>query len=60
MKETLEASKMKMTGFPDVKGEIGACLASSCRFNNKLECQAAEVNVTSDDKHADCTTFQKK
>jgi hypothetical protein len=47
-------------GFPEVKGEIGACLASSCKFNDKLECQAAEVDVTSDDKHADCATFQQK
>lgn len=47
-------------GFPEVKGGIGACLASSCKFNNKLECQAVDVNVSTDSKHADCTTFQQK
>jgi hypothetical protein len=47
-------------GFPGVQGGIGACLASSCQFNDKLECKADEVDVTSDDKHADCATFKKK
>ena len=47
-------------GFPEIKGGIGACLASSCKFNAKLECQATAVNVASDDKHADCATFEKK
>lgn len=47
-------------GFPEVKGGIGACLASSCKFNDKLECQAAEVSVNTDDKHADCATFETK
>ena len=42
-------------GFPEVKGGIGACLASGCKFNNKLECQAKEVNVPTDAKHADCS-----
>jgi hypothetical protein len=47
-------------GFQEVKGGIGACLAASCKFNDKLECQAPAVNVTSDDKHADRSTFEKK
>jgi hypothetical protein len=47
-------------GFTEVKGGIGACLTSSCKFNTKLECQAAKVDVAIDDKHADCQTFQAK
>jgi hypothetical protein len=47
-------------GFPEVNGGIGACLAASCRFNDQLECRAPDVKVASDDKHADCTTFEKK
>jgi hypothetical protein len=47
-------------GFPEIKGGIGACLAASCKFNDRLECQASDVNVASDDKHADCATFQQK
>ena len=45
-------------GFPKVKGGIGACTASNCKFNNKLECQAPQVDVAVDEKHADCQTFQ--
>ena len=47
-------------GFPDIKGGIGACTASNCKFNEKLECQAAQVDVAVDAKHADCKTFQMK
>ncbi len=47
-------------GFPEVTGGVGACLASSCKFNDKLECQAAKVDVATDEKHADCKTFQPK
>ena len=47
-------------GFPDIKGGIGACTASSCKFNEKLECQASQVDVDVDAKHADCKTFQMK
>ena len=47
-------------GFPGIQGGIGACLTSNCKFNDKLECQAAEVVVAVDDKHGDCQTFQMK
>jgi hypothetical protein len=47
-------------GFLEVSGGIGACLAASCRFNDHLECRAPDVKVASNDKHADCTTFEKK
>ncbi len=47
-------------GFPEVKGGIGACLASNCKFNDMLECKAVEVEVTTDEKHADCATYQQK
>ncbi len=47
-------------GIPEVEGAIGACLASSCAFNKRLECTAPAVDVAVDDKHADCETFQAK
>ena len=47
-------------GFPEVTGGIGACTASSCKFNKLLECQASKVDVAVDAKHADCQTFQAK
>ena len=47
-------------GFPEVKGGIGACTASGCKFNNKLEWQAPKVDVAVDAKHAGCKTFQAK
>ena len=45
-------------GFAEVKAGVGACTASNCKFNNKLECKAPKVEVAVDDKHADCQTFQ--
>ncbi len=47
-------------GYPEVKGGIGACLASECKFNQLLECQAKKVDVASHGKHADCETFQQR
>jgi len=47
-------------GFPEVKGGIGACTASGCKSNNKLECRAPKVDVAVDAKHADCKTFLAK
>jgi len=47
-------------GFPEVKGGIGACQASSCKWNQKLECQAPGINVASDERHADCQTYDEK
>jgi len=46
------------SGFPKVKGGVGACIASSCKFNNQLECKASKIDVAIDDKHADCQTFE--
>jgi hypothetical protein len=47
-------------GFDDVKSGVGACTASSCKFNESLECKAGKVDITVDEKHADCKTFAKK
>lgn len=47
-------------GFAEIKGGVGACMASNCRFNKKLECQADKVDIVIDDKHADCQTFQRQ
>jgi Domain of Unknown Function (DUF1540) len=45
-------------GFPKVSAGVGACTASSCKFNNQLECKAPKIDVAVDDKHADCQTFE--
>ncbi len=45
-------------GFREINGGIGACLASNCKFNNQLECNASNIDVTIHDRHADCETFQ--
>ncbi|MDD5190148.1 MAG: DUF1540 domain-containing protein [Dehalococcoidales bacterium] len=50
----------KRGGFAEVSGAIGACLASSCKFNTKLECEALKVDVATDEKHADCATYQAR
>ncbi len=47
-------------GFPEVKGGIGACQAASCRFNESLECRAPSIDVSSDERHADCATYDPK
>jgi hypothetical protein len=47
-------------GFPEISGGIGACQASSCKWNSSLECQAPAVNVATDERHADCRTFEQK
>jgi len=47
-------------GFPEVKGGIGSCLASNCRYNDQLECRARGIGVVAHDRHADCETFDPR
>jgi hypothetical protein len=47
-------------GMDGVKPGIGACQASSCRFNDMLECHAPAISVSSDERHADCETYDPK
>ena len=47
-------------GFNDVKGGVGACLATDCRFNDRLECAAPNIKVNNHSEHADCQTFEEK
>ena len=47
-------------GYDDANGGVGACLASGCTFNDRLECKAAAIDVVTHDKHPDCRTFQPK
>ncbi len=47
-------------GFDEVNGGVGACLAAGCKFNNRLECKAPNIDVTTHDRHPDCETFQPK
>lgn len=47
-------------GYDDINGGVGACLASECKFNDRLECKACDIDVSSHEKHADCETFEKR
>jgi hypothetical protein len=47
-------------GIPDVKGGVGACQAAGCKFNEALECRAKSVEVATDERHADCQTYDPK
>lgn len=47
-------------GFAEIKGAIGACMASDCKFNDQLECVASDINVSGHDRHADCEKYQPK
>ena len=47
-------------GFLEVKGGVGACLASNCMFNENMECRARGIGVVAHDKHADCETFDPR
>lgn len=49
----------RIGGFSEVSGGVGACLASDCKFNDRLECKAQDINVESHSEHADCATFTK-
>ncbi len=45
-------------GIPDIVGEVGACHASSCRFNKMLECTATQgIRVGHRGGDVDCLTF---
>ncbi len=47
-------------GFNNANGGIGSCLAADCRFNERLECRAPEIDVSSHEIHADCETFEEQ
>ncbi len=47
-------------GFKEAMGGVGSCLAAECKFNERLECQAPDIEVSSHGIHADCETFEKK
>lgn len=47
-------------GFNEVNGGVGACLAAGCKFNDRLECKAPNIDVTNHDRHPDCMTFQAR
>ena len=41
-------------------GLVGACHRSDCRFNEKLECTAASVNIGQGADAADCLTYEAR
>lgn len=44
-------------GLKEAKGGIGACMASDCKYNDRLECVAGDVDVSGHENHADCGKF---
>jgi hypothetical protein len=50
----------RRAGFPEIKGGVGACLASRCKHNENLECKSFNIDVAVDEeKHADCMTYSE-
>ncbi len=47
-------------GIKDVTGGIGACMASNCKFNDRLECTASSIGVSGHQIHADCKSFSQR
>lgn len=47
-------------GFWEVKGGIGACMATDCKYNDRLECGAPDISVKGHSRHADCETFKSR
>ncbi len=48
----------KKAGVMDMTGSVGACKVDNCRFNDSLECSAAEgIHVGRHENHPDCKTF---
>ena len=44
----------------DRNGVVGACHRAECRFNDKLECTAASVQVGAGTDVADCLTYEAR
>jgi hypothetical protein len=47
-------------GFEETKGAVGACQATECTFNERLECKAPDIEVANHERHADCETFKAR
>lgn len=48
-------------GIPDVHGEVGACRAAACRYNDRLECSATQgIRVGHHGGEVDCLTFAER
>ena len=57
--DTFTKASMK-GGDPAVTGGVGACKASSCKYNKSLECAAGSIHVSVHSGHADCATYSMK
>ena len=48
-------------GFKELSSGVGACIASSCKHNDKLECRAPAIDVSCfNNFSADCRTYECK
>lgn len=39
---------------------VGACKVTACKFNEDMECQAADIIVGMNDNEPDCLTFKSR
>jgi hypothetical protein len=46
-------------GDPAKIAGVGACHMSSCAFNERLECNAANINVGQEGPQAQCLTYER-
>jgi hypothetical protein len=47
-------------GDPSITAGVGACKVIGCRFNDSLECSAANIDVVYKGSEPDCGTFQRR
>ncbi|MCO1659536.1 DUF1540 domain-containing protein [Pseudonocardia humida] len=52
--------EISFRGGGDRNGLVGACHRAECRFNDKLECTAASVQVGAGTDVADCLTYEAR
>jgi hypothetical protein len=43
--------------FNEVKGGVGTCLTSNCTYNDRMGCNALNIDVTNYNEHDDRKTF---
>ncbi len=47
-------------GIEDATAGVGACKTSDCKYNEKFECAAPEINVGYKGSQPDCLTFAQR
>jgi hypothetical protein len=58
--DTYTGQRASQCGDQSAGGAVGACKASSCEYNENLECTAQGIMVGYDGEEPDCLTFEMK